>query len=181
MRPIIIFTILTVLSTLSFAQTPIDPKLQKEIDSFFRIKADKFDTEKKTWYKPKGIGAIMNQRLVYCYFATVDGLPFNFRIYIQGTSWLNPDTYRFSIDDEPFEFIINGDVDRDYTQGKELEWSDNSVSSSDLPLIEALAKSKKAEIQIVGSKYVSSFRINQYQIDMISNCLYYYKKMGGTF
>lgn len=157
-----------------------DEKRAKELSQFFTFKKDEF--ENTEWVKPKSAPNYANYDALYCYFSINEGTPNNFRFVFQyvNEDWLFIENAKFSIDGKVFDYFPS-EVKRDNEGGQIWEWWDQSVTSSDLPLLRAISECKTAKIKLNGSQYYKVVNISNKQKLNIKRSLDYYESLGGTF
>lgn len=152
-----------------------------ELKKFFKIKKDEFDEDGLTWYTPKDAPYYRNRNGIYCYFGIKNNQTQNLRFVIQYASddWLFVKNYKFSIDGKAYSFYPENQ-ETDNGDGGIWEWCDESISTSDLPLIEAISNAKSAKIKFNGRQYFEDKSISQSQIKSIKRTLELFKLMGGV-
>ncbi|TWV95131.1 hypothetical protein [Chitinophaga pinensis] len=95
--------------------------------------------------------------------------------------WLFFHQVKFSIDSKAYEYTPI-DTETDSGDGGYVwEWFDESVSTSDKELIEALANAKSAKMKLIGQKYYDTKTISIGQLNAIKQTLELYKAMGGQY
>jgi hypothetical protein len=168
--------------TESFKQTAtVDSSKIKDLLKYFRQKKDEFSNEGKVWYKPKSSPIYTNANGIYCYFQTENGMPSNLRFRLQyyADDWLFFNKVQFSIDGKAYEYIpLNTETDNG---GGIWEWFDESVSSTDKELINALANAKSAKMKLIGRQYYDTKNISQEQINSFKRTIELYESMGGQW
>jgi hypothetical protein len=168
----------------TFKQTAtVDSTKTKNLEKFFRIKADEFSNDNKKWYKPKSSPIYTNANGIYCYFQTENGMPSNLRFRLQYYSddWLFFKQVQFSIDGKAYDYIpLNTETDSG-NGGYIWEWFDESVSASDKELINALANAKSAKMKLIGRQYYDTKSISQEQINSFKRTIELYESLGGQW
>jgi hypothetical protein len=167
----------------SSEEDKIDTATIAELKKFVNIKKDEY--QGRVFYQPKARPTYRNQSGIYCYFSvdtsssSAGYLRFVFQYYAD--DWLFIEKYKFVIDSSTYTFIPTK-VDRDNGYGGYIwEWSDDLISVSDKPFIEALANAKTAKVRIEGSRYYRDKSITSQQIKSIKVMYELHKAMGGKF
>lgn len=161
----------------------IDSVKVKALQKYFRVRKDEFSNNNKKWYEPTNAPKYTNMNGIYCYFQTENDMPSNlrFRVQYHAEEWLFFSRIQFSIDGKAFEYIPS-DVETDSGNGGRIwEWFDESLTSSDKELIEALANAKSAKMKLIGKQYYDIKTISSEQIKSIGRTLELYNAMGGNF
>ncbi len=155
----------------------------KELEKYFRIKADEFSNDNKKWYEPKNAPQYTNRNGIYCYFMTENGVPSNLRFRVQyyADDWLFFNKIQFSIDGKAYDYIPDKTETDSGNGGYIWEWLDQNLTSSDKELIYALANAKNAKMKFIGRQYYNIKTITQDQIKSIKNTLDIYNAMGGQY
>jgi hypothetical protein len=163
--------------------TAVDSAKVKSLEKYFRIKGDEFSNDNKKWYTPTSSPKYTNMNGIYCYFQTQNGVPSNlrFRVQYHSDEWLFFSRVQFSIDGKAFEYIPS-DVETDSGNGGRIwEWFDESLTSSDKELIEALSNAKTAKMKLIGKQYYDIKTISTEQLNSIKRTLEMYNALGGNF
>lgn len=161
----------------------IDSVKAKSLHKYFRVRNDEFSNSNKKWYEPANAPKYTNVNGIYCYFQTENDLPSNlrFRVQYHADKWLFFNRIQFSIDGKAFEYFPS-DVETDSGNGGRIwEWFDESLTSSDKELIEALANAKSAKMKLIGKQYHDIKTITAEQINSIKRTLDMYDAMGGNY
>lgn len=168
----------------SFKKTAsIDSAKVKALQKYFRVRKDEFSNNNKKWYEPANAPKYTNMNGIYCYFQTENEVPSNlrFRVQYHADEWLFFSRIQFSIDGKAFEYIPS-DVETDSGNGGRIwEWFDESLTSSDKELIEALANAKSAKMKLIGKQYFDIKTITAEQINSIKRTVEMYNAMGGGY
>lgn len=182
---LVLFCTVSIQLSAQKSKAPKKDDFEKEVSAFFHIKEDRFDSQKKQWYKPKIAAVSHNTNSVYCYFAMVDGVPSNFRLVINRCSksgWLLFKSFKFNIDGEVFELTPHHDeTESDLDINYYWEWCDMGISAGEVEVIEAMAIGDKVEIKYEGSKYFDTRKIPSDERYYVRKTLEYYYKLGGSF
>jgi hypothetical protein len=161
----------------------VDSSRIKDLSKYFSKKKDEFKTPETFWIEPKTTTQYRNRNSLHCYFATVDGVPDNFRFVFQyfADDWLFIRNLKFNIDGDVFEYSPIK-MERDNGDGNIWEWFDDPIlTTKDLELVERLSKAKKVKIRLNGDQYYKDKTISAEQLQSIARTIEYYKAMGGTF
>jgi hypothetical protein len=168
----------------SFKQTvSVDSSKIKDLEKYFRKRKDEFSNSNKTWYEPKNAPQYTNRNGIYLYFQTEDGIPSNLRFRLQyyADDWLFFSRVQFSIDGKAYDYIPSNTETDSGDGGYIWEWFDESVSSSDRELINALANAKTAKMKLIGTQYYDIKTISQEQITSFKRTLELYQVLGGRY
>lgn len=155
----------------------------KEMLASLKSSYNKFN--ETSYYRDKTSPIYVNRNGFYLTFAVDKGetVPRNLQLNIQyyADDWLFIDNYQFYIDGETFRYSPDK-VERDNGNGGMIwEWSVENLNSNTKNIIEAIIKSKQAEIKFNGSQYYNTKIISNAEKKALNNVMTSYKEMGGLF
>jgi hypothetical protein len=159
--------------------TTISPQAYKAARARMTKTVDTF--EGVTWLRHKTSPRYTNKNGFFLYIGYKDKSPWlRMRIQYYGDEWLfiesfeaNVDGSRYPIDTDYFS------IERDNDGYGVWEWLDRSPSTSDLNMMRAISKSKKAVIRISGDQYQKDVVITTEQKKAISDVFTVYEGLGG--
>lgn len=162
-------------------ESSIDSVKIKELVHFFNERKDEF--EGISWIENKQSPKYRNQNGFYLYFMrNKEGGISNLRFVGQyeAEDWLFIRSLKLNINGNIWEYTpknIKSDHD-----SRIWEWFDDSVSSDNALLIEAIAYSENPiKVRFIGKQYYGERTISKKDIKSIQQTLEYYKALGGKY
>ena len=155
---------------------------QKRIASALKnMKKNTDKIEGVDWYRDKSSPSYNNRNAFYLYFGKRSGSStpwLRLRIQYYSDDWLFIDSFIVVADGKRFE-RSNVNFERDH-DSEIWEWYDESLSASDMEMINAVISSKDATIRFNGRQYRNDKPITAAQKSAMRNVLDAYKAAGGS-